>query len=48
MEPSEDIRVHLLTKEEITELLLTDLSIEGVMQAPVWRLITVNYGCKST
>ena len=48
MEPSEDIRVHLLTKEEITELLFTDLIIEGVMQASLWRFITVNYGCKST
>lgn len=42
LESSEDIRVHLLSKKEIEQLLLTDSIIEGVMQAPLWRYLMYN------
>lgn len=37
LEASEEIRVHLLSREEIEKLLITNSIIEGVMQAPLWR-----------
>lgn len=38
-EPTEDIKIHLVTKEEIKEMLLDGLISEGVMQAPLWRYL---------
>lgn len=48
LEASEDIRVHLFTKEEIEQLLTTDSIIEGVMQAPLWRYLKENEDCEPT
>lgn len=39
LEKSEDIRVHLLNREELKRLLITGSIIEGVMQAPLWRYL---------
>lgn len=36
-EPSEDLRVHLLTREEVLELLRTDRIRQALMAAPLWR-----------
>ncbi len=38
-EPTEDIKIHLVTKEEIKEMLLDGRISEGVMQAPLWRYL---------
>lgn len=38
-EPTEDIKIHLVTKEEIKEMLLEGRIAEGVMQAPLWRYL---------
>lgn len=38
-EPTEDIKIHLVTKEEIKEMLLDGRIAEGVMQAPLWRYL---------
>lgn len=39
LEASEDIHVHLFSKEKIIGLLKTDSIIEAVMQAPLWKYI---------
>ena len=39
-EPTEDINVHLVTKEKIKEMLLDGRIPEGVMQAPLWRYLS--------
>lgn len=48
LENSEDIKVHLLSLDEIEILLKTGKIIEGVMQSALWRYIyenkTNNYG----
>lgn len=41
-ELSEDIQLHLCTKEEIKDKLYNNLIIEGVMQAPLWKYIYEN------
>lgn len=48
LESTEDIKVQLLTMDEILQLLKTDSIIEGVMQAPLWRFIYDKNGCQST
>lgn len=41
LESTEDIIVQLLTKDEILQLLNTDSIIEGVMQAPLWKYLSI-------
>lgn len=41
LEKSEDIRVFLMTLNEIENLLIEESIIEAVMQAPLWRYINV-------
>lgn len=36
-EQTEDIKIHLVTREKIREMLLDGRISEGVMQAPLWR-----------
>lgn len=38
-EPTEDIKIHLVTKATIKEMLLDGRISEGVMQAPLWRYL---------
>ena len=38
-EPTEDIKIHLVTREVIKEMLLDGQILEGVMQAPLWRCL---------
>ena len=38
-EPTEDINTHLVTQDEIKEMLLDGRIAEGIMQAPLWRYI---------
>lgn len=38
-EPTEDIKIHLVTKATIKEMLLDGRISEGVMQAPLWRCL---------
>ena len=38
-EPTEDIKLHLVTREEIKGMLLDGRIAEGVMQAPLWRYL---------
>lgn len=40
-EPTEDIKTHLVTREEIKEMLLDGRIAEGVMQAPLWRFLAI-------
>lgn len=42
LEPSEDIRIHFLNREEVENLLINEFIIEGVMQAPLWRYLKEN------
>lgn len=42
LEKSEDISVHLLTLDEVKELLLTDGIIQALMQAPLWKYFVEN------
>ena len=37
LEPSEDIRVHLLSEDEVYELLVTEEIIQALMSAPLWK-----------
>ena len=37
LDPTEDLRVHLLTREEVLELLRTDRIRQALMAAPLWR-----------
>ena len=39
LESSEEIHVHLKTKDEVVELLKNNSIVEAVMQAPLWRYI---------
>lgn len=41
LESTEDIIVRFLTKDEILQLLNTDSIIEGVMQAPLWKYLSI-------
>lgn len=36
-EPTEEINIHLVTREKLREMLLDGRISEGVMQAPLWR-----------
>lgn len=38
-EPTEDIIIHLVTRETIKEMLLDGRIVESVIQAPLWRLL---------
>lgn len=42
LEKTESIRVLRLTKNEVHHLLEKDLISEGIMQAPLWKLIALN------
>lgn len=37
IEPTEDIKIHLVSKEKLKSYLHNNKIIEGVMQAPLWR-----------
>ena len=37
LDATEDIRVHLLTRQELLELLRTDRIRQALMAAPLWR-----------
>ena len=37
LDPTEDLRVHLLTREEVLKLLRTDRIRQALMAAPLWR-----------
>lgn len=39
-EPTEDIKIHLVARKEIKEMLLDGRISEGVMQAPLWRCLS--------
>lgn len=39
LELSEDIRVHLYSRDEVLQLLNNNSIIEGVMQAPLWKYL---------
>ncbi len=39
-EPTEDIKIYLVTREEIKEMLSDGRISEGVMQAPLWRYLS--------
>lgn len=39
-EPTEDINIHLVSKEELRTKLLNGHIIESVMQAPLWRYLS--------
>lgn len=41
LERSEEIHVHLKTKDEVVELLKNNSIVEAVMQAPLWRYINI-------
>jgi 8-oxo-dGTP pyrophosphatase MutT (NUDIX family) len=41
-DPSEEIKLHLLSKSELNEMLISGLILEGVMQAPLWRYLSEN------
>ena len=38
-EPTEDIKLHVVTKDELMNLLVNNQIKEGVMQAPLWRYL---------
>lgn len=38
-DPTEDIRIHLLSREEVLELLRTDRIRQSLMAAPLWRYL---------
>lgn len=40
LDQSEDIRVRLVSEEELRELLLADSFIEGIMSAPIWKYLS--------
>lgn len=42
LDPTEDLRVHLLTREEVLELLRTDRIRQALMAAPLWRYFCEN------
>lgn len=42
LDPTEDLRVHLLTREEVLELLRTDRIQQALMAAPLWRYFCEN------
>ncbi|NDW19624.1 NUDIX hydrolase [Dysgonomonas sp. 216] len=42
LEPSEDITVHLLSVEQVRELLLNDYILQSVMLAPLWKYFAQN------
>lgn len=37
LDPTEDLRVHLMTRDEVLELLRTDRIRQALMAAPLWR-----------
>ena len=41
-DPTEDLRVHLLTRAEVLELLRTDRIRQSLMAAPLWRYFAEN------
>lgn len=41
LEKSEDIKVHLLSYEEVIKLLNNSSIIEGIMQAPLWKYLNM-------
>lgn len=41
-DPSEEIKLHLLSKSKVREMLVSGLILEGVMQAPLWRYLSEN------
>ena len=42
LDPTEDLRVHLLTRAEVLELLRTDRIRQALMTAPLWRYFAEN------
>ena len=42
LDPTEDLRVHLMTREEVLELLRTDRIRQALMAAPLWRYFCEN------
>ena len=42
LDPTEDLRVHLLTRAEVLELLRTDRIRQSLMAAPLWRYFAEN------
>lgn len=42
LDPTEDLRVHLMTREEVLELLRTDRIRQALMAAPLWRYFSEN------
>lgn len=42
LESSEDIKIHLLTKKELIDVLNKELIYEGVHQAPLWKYLYEN------
>ncbi len=42
LDPTEDIRVHLLTRDEVLELLRTNQIKQALMAAPLWRYFYEN------
>ena len=42
LDPTEDLRVHLMTREEVFELLRTDRIRQALMAAPLWRYFSEN------
>ena len=42
LDPTEDLRVHLLTRAEVLELLRTDRIRQSLMAAPLWRYFCEN------
>lgn len=43
LEPTEDISVHLLSLEEVKELLLNDKIVQSMHAAPLWKYLAINH-----
>lgn len=44
LDATEDLRVHLMTREEVVELLRTDRIRQALMAAPMWRYLSEQAG----
>ncbi len=43
LEPTEDISIHLMTKEEVRSLLTGDQIRQALMAAPLWKYFAENH-----
>ena len=43
LEPTEDISVHLLSIDEVKELLLNDKIVQSMHAAPLWKYLAINH-----